>query len=341
MEIEKKDLLDALEIVKPGLASKDVIEQATSFAFIGDRVVTYNDEVSISHPIKGLQVHGAIKADKLYGYLSKVKKDKIDVEINKNEIIFSSGRSKAGLTIEANIKLPIEEIKEIGKWKDLPYNFTPALKFSMASCSKDMSRPVLTAVNITKDGFLMASDNLRIVQYELKDESKEHIDMPVKTFLLPLSSAIIVTRIGVTKIAEGVGWIHFSNEDDTIVSCRILEESFPDITPFLVCKGETIILPRTIKDAMERANVFSPGDHAVEKYVDITLHNEKIKIEVQSEEGWFSELLNVDYSGEKIAFGIVTYLLKDILSETSQCIIGKNKLKFQGEDWTYVTLLKA
>jgi len=54
IKVNRVELKEALERVRPGLASKDIIDQATSFAFLKDRVVTYNDEISISHPVKGL-----------------------------------------------------------------------------------------------------------------------------------------------------------------------------------------------------------------------------------------------------------------------------------------------
>ena len=72
MKINKVELQEALEKVKPGLASRELIEQSTSFAFMGDRVVTYNDEISISHPVKNLDVTGAVKAQTLYAFLNKI-----------------------------------------------------------------------------------------------------------------------------------------------------------------------------------------------------------------------------------------------------------------------------
>ena len=54
--MKKNDLVEALEVVKPGLANKDLIEQTTSFAFINGNVVTYNDEISISSPIEDLEI---------------------------------------------------------------------------------------------------------------------------------------------------------------------------------------------------------------------------------------------------------------------------------------------
>ena len=48
MKLNKADLQRALEIVKPGLANKEMIEHSTSFAFINGKVITYNDEISLS-----------------------------------------------------------------------------------------------------------------------------------------------------------------------------------------------------------------------------------------------------------------------------------------------------
>ena len=75
--MKRIDLLKALEIVKPGLASKEIIQQTTSFAFIEGRVVTFNDEISISHPVPDLDIQGAVQADELYKFLKKTKADEI------------------------------------------------------------------------------------------------------------------------------------------------------------------------------------------------------------------------------------------------------------------------
>jgi hypothetical protein len=63
MIIKKIDLLHALEVVKPGLGRQEQIQQTTSFAFITGRVVTYNDELSISHPLANCEIEGAIKPE--------------------------------------------------------------------------------------------------------------------------------------------------------------------------------------------------------------------------------------------------------------------------------------
>ena len=150
--MNKTDLQNALEIVKPGLANKEMIEQSTSFAFIDGRVVTYNDEISLSHPVEGLEIEGAIQAEQLYKLLSKIKQDEIEVTTENAEIIFQAGKMKAGLTLQQEIKLPLDEISKPGKWKTLPDDFVKYIRMAMQVCSQDMSRPVLTCVHVNEDG---------------------------------------------------------------------------------------------------------------------------------------------------------------------------------------------
>ena len=335
MQINKKNLQEALEIVRPGLANKEVIEQSTSFAFINDRVVTYNDEISISHPVKGLELEGAVLADRLYAILNKLKQDEIDLTVHENEIHIASGRTRVGLTLQQEIKLPLDnEIAKRGKWKSLPENFLRFVSFAMSACGKDMSHPILTCIHVNKEGFIEASDNLRIVRCELGEE------MPVKTFLLPATSAVNVVKLQPTKVAEGAGWIHFQTETDTIISCRIYEGTFPNISSFLKVEGTRVVFPRTTDEVLDRAIIFAKRDHILDESVDVMIENKRLKIHSADVTGWFDEEVNIHHEGETLQFSITPYLLRSILSETLGCTVSKNKLKFEGEGWIYITTLK-
>lgn len=330
MEIDRKELQKALKIVKPGLANKDVVEQATSFAFMGGRVVTYNDEISVSHPIVGLKLDGAIRADRLYAFLDKLTKDVVQIDITDTEVLISAGRSKAGLPLQSEIKLPLkDEIAHFGKWKDLPEHFIKFLSMAIPSCSHDMSRPVLTCVHVSQTGFIEASDNYRITQCDMKEE------MPVKSFLIPATSASQVTKMNPspTQISEGKGWIHFKNEEDTVMSCRILEESFPNIMPFMEVEGKTIHLPKTINAVLDRASVFYKRDHDLDEKVIITLKDNSFRVKASADPGgttgWFKEEVNMVYEDVPVTFSITPYLLRDILKETSACILSNEKMKFE------------
>ena len=196
--MKKQDLLKALETVKPGLATKEMIEQSTSFAFTNGRVTTYNDEISLSHPVPDLQIEGVVQAEELYQLLNRLKKDDVEISTKDNEIRITSGRTKAGLTLQEEITLPLEEIGETGKWKPLPEDFLHYVKLAMGACSRDMSRPVLTCVHVNEK-IVEGSDSFRIMKCELEEE------VPAKTFLLPANSAAEVVKLKPVKIADGDG----------------------------------------------------------------------------------------------------------------------------------------
>jgi DNA polymerase III sliding clamp (beta) subunit (PCNA family) len=336
--MKKQELLNALAIVKPGLASQDKIEQTTSFAFIDGFVVTYNDEISISHPVKDLNVSGAVKAEELYNLLSKLKKEDVEITTNageeSTELIITCGKVKASFIMYEEITLPLDEVfKKQSKWKQLPENFLPAMKMAMYSCSKSNSTPILTCVHVNVEGFVEGCDNYRMVHYMLEDK------MPVKSFLIPARSVQELIKLNPDKIAEGKGWVHFKNANETVISCRIFEEEYTDTTPFLKINGETLNLPKSINEIIDRASVFAKRTNVLEEEVIITLNNNSAKVESKSNAGSFEEVANIKYTKAPLSFAIIPNMLKDILNETQQCTFNGKLLKFEGENWIYVTLL--
>jgi len=107
MKIKKAELQKALELVKPGLAGKELIEQSTSFAFMGNRVVTYNDEISMSVPlVEGFNLTGAVKAEELYKLLTKLKGDEITLELTENEIQITCGNKGQAYPFRQKLNSP-------------------------------------------------------------------------------------------------------------------------------------------------------------------------------------------------------------------------------------------
>jgi hypothetical protein len=335
MIINKQQLQEALEIVKPGLANKELIEQSTSFAFVGGRVVTYNDEISISHPVPGLELEGAIEADNLYKFIKRVKGDEIDLTVTGKEVLLTSGKAKAGFTLQTEIKLPLkEEITNKGKLKNLPEKFVKQLNFSMIAFTRGISRGVLICAHVNKEGFIESADGYRLVHCELGEE------MPVNTFLIPVNSAAEMLRLNPVQIAEGKGWMHFKTEEGTVISCRLFsEDEFPNSNALISIKGERFVFPETTLEVLQRAMVFSKRDRLLEENVDILIQNNRLTVEAKSDTGWFKEEINFKHP-ETLLFSITPYLLVNILEETKECQMTGDKIKFQGEDWVYVSRLR-
>ena len=53
-----------------------------------------------------------------------------------------------------------------------------------------------------------------------------------------------------------------------------------------------------------------------------------------------AEIAKIKYEGDPISFLITPELLKTILAETLTCTCGEKMMKFAGEDWEYVVMLR-
>lgn len=339
MKINKAELQTALEKVKPGLASRELIEQSTSFAFMGDRVVTYNDEISISHPVAGVDINGAVKAQALYDFLNKVKKDEIEFTVEENQIIIQAGRSKAGLVFESEIKLPIdEEVGEGHKWTKLSPEFIEALKFCHPCCAKDMSRPVLTCVYVNGKE-ITASDSYQIVLYTLSKK------IPVDSFLIPASSVRELVKYDVKEIAVGENdWIHFKTKDGTVFSARTMMGDFPNVKPHLEIKeGIDFEFPKNIQEILQRADVFSNKEDLAGRVpvVTVEIKDKKLTVSTQNSYGWFKETTKTKHDGSHIKFMAGIDFLNAILDKFKSCVISDDKIGLSGDAWQMVVAMST
>lgn len=344
MQVNREELIGALKIVKPGLAKRELIEQSTSFAFLGDRVVTYNDEVSISHPVHNLtDLKGAVNAEELFNLLERISKEDIEITIGDSTLNIKSGRIKSALALKSEIVLPIEEIQGKKNWHQLPEGFVEAIKHTAYSCSKDPSSPALTCIHM--NGTLTeSSDNVRLAQYYL-DES-----VPGSPFLLPGTSARTLLKYPIEKIAIGTKsddapanqWSHFLTSDGTTLSCRLLATKYPNTSKATkATDGMEITMPPRMIKALDRAEVFADRPNEIDEEVEIRLVQDKITVRAHSETGWVEEDLRIKYDGEDISFAVHPTLLKKICDQKNRCVISKSRMRFSGDNWVHILSLKV
>jgi len=321
-----------LAIVKPGLASKEILEQTTSFAFRDGTVVTYNDEISISHPIKEINFEGAIKAEELYGLLIRLKKEDVELEIAEESLRIQCGRVKAELRLEQEIILPKRKLKK--KWGKIknPEQFKSFMNLAMQTCSSDMSQPKLTCVYVTSDGGIVGADGFRVVHCQGHGS-------PVEDYLIPATGVREMLKINPIEVQLEKSWIHFRNEQGTILSSRRLNDSYVDQTQFdkamKVKKKEKITFPDTIEEMLDRGKVFAKRGFDFDEVIEIEISNKKIVMRAIADDTKSS--IEEDASikcKSQISFMITPSLFEDILKMTRTCILDKGgtKLKFTMED---------
>lgn len=332
MKINKPKLLKALAIVKPGLSNQELIEQSTSFAFLDDRVVTFNDEISLSHPVEELELTGAVRAEELYGFLNRIKGDEIQMRVTDNELLLKAGRSKAGLTFEADIVLPLDEVNEEKEWHDLPEEFTHNLMFIKDSASRDMGRRVLTCVHVTEK-LLETSDSFQIMR--LYQEG-----WPFDNYLIPAENISEIHKVEPTQVAESSGWLHFRNPGGTEISVRVLMDSFPDTSGHFEVEGQDLEFPKSMVEILDRVLVFTKREDGMDEEMEIKLKSNTMLVSGKNSYGWFKEKAKAKFEGDGGSFWINPMLLQNILKRSNTCVLGSEKIKFDGDDWEYVAVLK-
>lgn len=335
MNMNRQQLLDILKAVQPGLAAKEALEQSKSFVFMDGEVLTYNDEVSISHPID-LDLQGAVAADGLFELLGRLKTDEIELVAADGELHVKAGKVKAGIPMVEEVTLPInEEIILPEKWKKLPTNFVEALKFASFSASDDMSREVLNCVHV-KGKVVESCDDFRLTQVDLvKSIGKTSL-------LLPVATVRLLVTYNPTHWEVSEGWAHFTNKDEVVFSCRVLEDEYPDLTKLLQVDGDKVEFGDDLMEAVSHASIFSETEFKQDEQVIVTLTPKKGGVvEGRGTRGWLTERIKCAYSGPELAFAAHPDFLVDALRMLQDVTVSEDRLRLDGEGWVHVVTLMA
>lgn len=331
MKISRTELLTALDAVMPGIGTNDNIIQSSSFVFTKGRVFTFNDEIAVSHPVK-LDIEGAVPAKAFRALINKVKTETVDLVIKKGELFLTSSKAQAGLRLEAEIKLPLEELGMPTDWIELPEKFSEALKFCLFSASKDQNKGALTCLHVF-DKYVESCDNYRITRYDMgKGANKAFPD----ELLIPAFAAKDVYASDPVEYAVTDGWLHFRNEKDVTYSCRYMEVDYPDFTPFLECEGESVVFPDTLPVILDRADVLGDGER-----VSLVLESGELVVCTENESGWFEESVDIKYDGEPAEFGIQPEFLKAIMKFKGEASISDKMLRFDSGNFVHVCQILA
>ena len=339
MKVNRVELLKALNLVKAGIAAKEVVEQSTSFVFQAGQVITYNDEIAIHVPLpEGFDLEGATPAKELLSILSRFKGEEVEIDLDENEIKLKCGRSRAGVRLEATISLPLDELKIPKKWNKLPADFIEGLKSCIPSAARDMTYPILTTLHITPD-YVESSDNNRITRFKLSAGEIK------KEMLLPVEAAIALTKIsGIAKFAVNDGWAHFTDDSGMVMSCRVSEGDYPNLDQHLEINAVgSIELPGTIHEMLDRAGVFLSSAIDQDNAVRIEVTDKGLMtVRGEGDFGWYEEACRVKWSGkEGVAFSVHPAHLAAILETSKTVQVAEGRIAFSDKKFKHVVALEA
>lgn len=353
MQVNRKEFLAALMRAKPGLASKDRVEQASSFVFCDGKLVTYNEAVMVVAPCPLEGVEGAVRAEELLSLLNKLVNDTVDIAFKDGQMVLKAGRSRSGIRFEDEVRIPVDEVldyyEEFASESNMPKGLLPAFVRAKFCVSKSMHDSRLTGIHFDA-GAVTSTDNYRIFQTNVKGAGK------LPEFLLPASAIDSLVPYKPTTVAITDKWAFFGNDEGILFCVRLLQPTvstdangdevqtlFPDVSPVLNVKGPELILPTGILEALDKADVFTrTADHDSDRYVEITLKAGRVVVRGEGPFGWYEESVKAeDYGGDELTFSAHPDFLRDILPHVQTAVLGEHTVMFEGDDFVHVFALCA
>ena len=334
--LDRKKLLGMLETLQPGLAPHDAIEQATNFVFKDGFVWSFNDEIAVSHPLPAnLELTGAVAAEPLLKLLAKSSGDTVVLAATEDELFVKCGKGQAGIAF-AEVKLPVETIpmpKEDGWWKtDL--DFLEKLRLASLSVERSKSMQILSCVSIEETRAL-GCDNFQL--------TVAAFEKPLKCFkpvLLQGSMLRHVLPFLPNGVAQVGNWIHFINKDDVVLSCRITEGEYPDVSGFLNVEGTRVKLPEALSDLLERAGVFTDSKEEGNKVNLVLGKDGSLKVSSRNGSGWFKETLEAPSKGIEFQLDVDPEILRSALKLGHTLVVGKAAMLMNGKNFQHVISLQ-
>lgn len=257
--MNRKYLVDTLELIKPALAKNNTVPIFQSFIFTPGYVSAYNDTVGIVGPVDhedSFGVHGTT----LLGMLAASSAEEVSIVRSDNEITLKAGKSTTKLPYDPEENFIFQEPDN--KW-DFKIPYTQTLHESLELCLKTVSNDEtqLALHGVTIEGtHLYSCNGDTITKTKIKDGSKGRFLMPT-----PFCEAVVKlwSSLEMTKgtLQFNKEWVH-ANFEDWAVYGRVLEIKEPIDFENLIkrtIKGKPIMveIPDGFSEALSRARVLA------------------------------------------------------------------------------------
>ena len=281
-KLGKEELLNTLNKLRPGLASKPIVEELQHFHFCNDSVSTYNEDILMRATLK-TGIECSVNAERFLKLLSGIRGEEIEFEKKKGELIIEGETASFGLAYSelGEVFGKIEGV-EIKKPKKVEKEFIDGLRLCSFSASKDAGDLLLSNICVSGNSIL-SSDRARCSWFEAEEEYPK--------MLIPSFSITKIIGQDFEKFACDDTWLHLIG--DVEFSCLLkggdypssrVKEFFPEEYP----KGYD--LPKELEGALGSAEVLMDKDFILDKEAKFYFEKDRLIVEAEKEDlGWFSE----------------------------------------------------
>jgi len=349
--VSREDFFDVLDLLRPGLSTKGIVDQSGDYLFGEDWIATYNDLVCVVANFP-TGVSGSVSGSTLYKLFSGVQSSigSVGMEATGKGLKFTS--DKYGFSVPLKEADYTETGKTPGmhgrvksllgrkmKVEPLPEGLVEALVLCSFYASRDMTMPALTGVFVSgKD--VVSSDRYRITLCKLKEE--------LPSFNVPAYGVVhLSSKYNLTWFASDGDWVSFGG-DKLRYSVRLQDNKFDvdynKFFPKLKSSGDrNWSLPsQQLVAALDRSRVLLSDQPLLEESVLLKIGKGSIECVVDDRKtGSMVEEIDFDTSGsEVIEVSMNPLFLKEALKHDVKLVfVDDSRVMFQSEKFKHLISL--
>lgn len=336
MKIKRSVLIAQLEAVRAGLSPKDIVDQASCFAFADGKVMTFNDEVACWGPSAFTPETGiAVPSGPLLSLLPKLLDEDLDLSSSGTSLVIKGKNKRTTIRVEAEVRLPINTVvpPAAADYFAIPDGFADGLALVEKCAGADEADFKYTCIHITPK-WMEACDNNQVSRYRLKIPGLK------RNLLIRKEAVKAVLAVELRRMAVAGSWLFFEGGQGMVIACRKHDEEYVDLTSVLEDEEGRVEaeLPKGLGESAENAGVFS-ADNADDDKVLVCLANGQARITGEGAMGNHVEVKRVKYDGPPITFHIPPKLLQTITTNHPECSLNQRSLKVVVGRLTYLVSL--
>jgi len=317
MEVNREQFLDILTKLKPGLASRDVVEANTCFRFHPNSVISFNEDAFVSVPFES-EFEGGVKANELFQLVAQGSSPHMQISIEGKEFRMLCGNTKAGISLVDADHPPITLPSE---WSPFTQELKEAIKDAEFAAGDDMTNIKHTLVHVQGDT-VTASDGFKLSFIALSEPSPFN-------FLFPKHLVKPMLSYNPTQIYVDDDWMHTRNDDNVTFSARKVYGIFfavDELLKFVQLENEhLIVFPEEITQTIDRCLIMT--DQTIENatYVNLLFAPTTLVCFAQKALGWVKETLPIEFDGPTFTLCINPKSLQKFLGRNPKVTVGSDK----------------
>jgi hypothetical protein len=342
MEVNREDLLDVLNLVRPGLSQKEVIEQSNHFIFNKDEILAYNDELLISYPFD-IELQCTVDASLFLKLISRMTSATVFIELKGVKLEVWNEKTSAHIPIVQESEI-FEYIQNVSKgladanWHRLSQDFIDGLRLCAFSAGTDRTDGTITCVRVEgKD--IMSGSKSRVSWYQMDKEAEE--DFYIEATLIEELSKYE----DVSSYTLSAAWAHFKSESGVTFSARrvIPLELLPFREPFEgFPTGVRIRIPADLRSSIETVNIVNEGEPGADKSVMLIIDDKMITCRAETKKGTISDMASFDKPiniGDQVQLSINPIFLMDVLERATFMYFSDDAILFKRQAFQHLTML--